>query len=194
MKKNIWFPFLVIIVLGVMIYFMFFKDNNEKQNPIDNKVDEKIDCEDGYTCEKINNTIYKWSNKKSIKVNKTFNYDTDEMEVGTLEINEDGILKFYNLQNTELKEYTNIDGKVLSIDSVSEECDKVFYVALTSDGKVYRTDTNEGLLIEEPFFEIELNEEDVIKNISVVKSYESDTCTTGIIYGKTSNNTVIELS
>ena len=36
-------------------------------------------------------------------------------------------------------------------------CSETYYVVLTSDNKVYRTDVNLSLFLEEPFYQIELD-------------------------------------
>ena len=87
-----------------------------------------------------------------------FNFDTNENEAGTLKINDEGKLVFEDLNGKIIKTYDSISSKVISIDSTNSECDLI-YVALTEDGKVYKTEAEEGLFSGEPFLELPLDEE-----------------------------------
>ena len=87
-----------------------------------------------------------------------FNYETNENEAGTLRIDDEGKLVFEDLTGKVIKVYDNIESKVISIDSTNSECDLV-YVAITEDGKVYKTEEEDGLFSGEPFLMLPLDEE-----------------------------------
>ena len=74
------------------------------------------------------------------------------------EIDDDGILVFEDLTGKVIKKYDNIESKVISIDSTNDKCDLI-YVAVTEDGKVYKTEEEDGLFSGEPFLMIPLEEE-----------------------------------
>ena len=162
-KKVLIILFLFVLVIGSVYYYneqyknVVDKTNNngevvKSETPVLNK------CIEGYECIDVDNTTYKFSIKRSIKVNNMFNYDTNENEAGTLKIDDDGILVFEDLTGKVIKKYDNIESKVISIDSTNDKCDLI-YVAVTEDGKVYKTEEEDGLFIGEPFLMIPLEEE-----------------------------------
>lgn len=163
-KKNV----LIIVFLFVLVIGSVFYYNEQYKNVVDktNNNDEVVKpetpvinkCTEGYECIDVDNTIYKFSIKRSIKVNNMFNYDTNENEAGTLKIDNDGILVFEDLTGKVIKKYDNIESKVISIDSTNDKCDLI-YVAVTEDGKVYKTEEEDGLFSGEPFLMIPLEEE-----------------------------------
>ena len=162
-KKVLIILFLFVLVIGSVFYY-----NEQYKNVVDktNNNDEVVKpetpvinkCIEGYECIDVDNTTYKFSIKRSIKVNNMFNYDTNENEAGTLKIDDDGILVFEDLTGKVIKKYDNIESKVISIDSTNDKCDLI-YVAVTEDGKVYKTEEEDGLFSGEPFLMIPLEEE-----------------------------------
>lgn len=162
-KKVLIFLFLFVLVIGSVYYY-----NEQYKNVVDktNNNDEVVKpetpvinkCIEGYECIDVDNTTYKFSIKRSIKVNNMFNYDTNENEAGTLKIDDDGILVFEDLTGKVIKKYDNIESKVISIDSTNDKCDLI-YVAVTEDGKVYKTEEEDGLFSGEPFLMIPLEDE-----------------------------------
>lgn len=162
-KKVLIILFLFVLVIGSVYYY-----NEQYKNVVDktNNNDEVVKpetpvinkCIEGYECIDVDNTTYKFSIKRSIKVNNIFNYDTNENEAGTLKIDDDGILVFEDLTGKVIKKYDNIESKVISIDSTNDKCDLI-YVAVTEDGKVYKTEEEDGLFSGEPFLMIPLEEE-----------------------------------
>ena len=162
-KKVLIFLFLCVLVTGSVYYY-----NEQYKNVVDkaNNNDEVVKpetpvinkCIEGYECIDVDNTTYKFSIKRSIKVNNMFNYDTNENEAGTLKIDDDGVLVFEDLTGKVIKKYDNIESKVISIDSTNDKCDLI-YVAVTEDGKVYKTEEEDGLFSGEPFLMIPLEEE-----------------------------------
>lgn len=162
-KKVLIILFLFVLVIGSVYYY-----NEQYKNVVDktNNNDEVVKpetpvinkCTEGYECIDVDNTTYKFSIKRSIKVNNMFNYDTNENEAGTLKIDDDGILVFEDLTGKVIKKYDNIESKVISIDSTNDKCDLI-YVAVTEDGKVYKTEEEDGLFSGEPFLMIPLEEE-----------------------------------
>ena len=162
-KKVLIILFLFVLVIGSVYYY-----NEQYKNVVDktNNNDEVVKpetpvinkCTEGYECIDVDNTNYKFSIKRSIKVNNMFNYDTNENEAGTLKIDDDGILVFEDLTGKVIKKYDNIESKVISIDSTNDKCDLI-YVAVTEDGKVYKTEEEDGLFSGEPFLMIPLEEE-----------------------------------
>ena len=162
-KKVLIILFLFVLVIGSVYYY-----NEQYKNVVDktNNNDEVVKpetpvinkCIEGYECIDVNNTTYKFSIKRSIKVNNMFNYDTNENEAGTLKIDDDGILVFEDLTGKVIKKYDNIESKVISIDSTNDKCDLI-YVAVTEDGKVYKTEEEDGLFSGEPFLMIPLEDE-----------------------------------
>ena len=162
-KNVLIILFLFVLVIGSVFYYneqyknIVDKTNNndefvKPETPVINK------CTEGYECIDVDNTTYKFSIKRSIKVNNMFNYDTNENEAGTLKIDNDGILVFEDLTGKVIKKYDNIESKVISIDSTNDKCDLI-YVAVTEDGKVYKTEEEDGLFSGEPFLMIPLEEE-----------------------------------
>lgn len=162
-KNVLIILFLFVLVIGSVFYYneqyknVVGKTNNndevvKPETPVINK------CTEGYECIDVDNTTYKFSIKRSIKVNNMFNYDTNENEAGTLKIDDDGILVFEDLTGKVIKKYDNIESKVISIDSTNDKCDLI-YVAVTEDGKVYKTEEEDGLFSGEPFLMIPLEEE-----------------------------------
>lgn len=162
-KKVLIILFLFVLVIGSVYYY-----NEQYKNVVDkaNNNDEVVKpetpvinkCIEGYECIDVDNTTYKFSIKRSIKVNNMFNYDTNENEAGTLKIDDDGILVFEDLTGKVIKKYDNIESKVISIDSTNDKCDLI-YVAVTEDGKVYKTEEEDGLFSGEPFLMIPLEDE-----------------------------------
>ena len=165
-KKILIIVFLCILVIGGIYYYsQEYKDIADKTNDKNKNNEEDKDledinlsCDNGYECFKYDNTEYKFSIKKSIKVDNMFNFDTNENEAGTLKINDEGKLVFEDLNGKVIKTYDSISSKVISIDSTNNECDLI-YVALTEDGKVYKTEAEEGLFSGEPFLELPLDEQ-----------------------------------
>lgn len=161
-KKVLIILFLFVLVIGSVFYY-----NEQYKNVVDktNNNDEVVKpetpvinkCTEGYECIDVDNTTYKFSIKRSIKVNNMFNYDTNENEAGTLKIDDDGVLVFEDLTGKVIKKYDNIESKVISIDSTNDKCDLI-YVAVTEDGKVYKTEEEDGLFSGEPFLMIPLEE------------------------------------
>lgn len=162
-KNVLIILFLFVLVIGSVFYY-----NEQYKNVVDktNNNDEVVKpetpvinkCTEGYECIDVDNTTYKFSIKRSIKVNNMFNYDTNENEAGTLKIDNDGVLVFEDLTGKVIKKYDNIESKVISIDSTNDKCDLI-YVAVTEDGKVYKTEEEDGLFSGEPFLMIPLEEE-----------------------------------
>ena len=162
-KNVLIILFLFVLVIGSVFYY-----NEQYKNVVDktNNNDEVVKpetpvinkCTEGYECIDVDNTNYKFSIKRSIKVNNMFNYDTNENEAGTLKIDDDGVLVFEDLTGKVIKKYDNIESKVISIDSTNDKCDLI-YVAVTEDGKVYKTEEEDGLFSGEPFLELPLDEE-----------------------------------
>ena len=183
----------LLVVGGVYYYNQQYKDiadkTNEK-NKNDNNGDEDLEnvnlsCDNGYECFKMGDLEYKFSIKKSIKVDSMFNFDTSENEAGTLKINDEGILVFEDLNGKVIKTYDSISSKVISIDSTNSDCDLI-YVALTEDGKVYKTEEMDGLFSGESFLELPLDEE-----YTKISLY-SETCDVKLI-GLNKNNEVKDL-
>lgn len=173
-KKILIIVFLCILVVGGIYYYnQEYKDIADKTSK-DNEEDKNLEdidlsCDNGYECFKYGDTEYRFSIKKSIKVDNMFNFDTNENEAGTLKINDEGKLVFEDLNGKIIKTYDSISSKVISIDSTNSECDLI-YVALTEDGKVYKTEAEEGLFSGDPFLELPLQEE-----YTKISLY-SDTC------------------
>ena len=165
-KKILIIVFLCILVIGGIYYYnQEYKDiadktgDKNKDNEEDKNLEDiNLSCDNGYEFFKYGDTEYKFSIKKSIKVDNMFNFDTNKNEAGTLKINDEGKLVFEDLNGKIIKTYDSISSKVISIDSTNSECDLI-YVALTEDGKVYKTEAEEGLFSGEPFLELPLDEE-----------------------------------
>lgn len=182
----------LLVVGGVYYYNQQYKDVTGKtsdksgnKNVEDKLEDIDLSCDNGYECFKIGDIEYKFSIKKSIKVDSMFNFDTSENEAGTLKINDEGILVFEDLNGKVIKTYDSISSKVISIDSTNSDCDLI-YVALTEDGKVYKTEEMDGLFSGESFLELPLDEE-----YTKISLY-SETCDVKLI-GLNKNNEVKDL-
>lgn len=189
-KKILIILFLCVLVVGSVYYYneqyknVTDKTKTEKEMMLESETPEVKKCIEGYECIDIENTTYKFSIKRSIKVNNMFNYETNENEAGTLRI-DDGVLVFEDLTGKVIKKYDNIESKVVSIDSTKDKCDLV-YVAITEDGKVYKTEEEDGLFSGEPFLMLPLDEE-----YTKVSLY-NDTCDLKLI-GLNKNNEVKDL-
>lgn len=190
-KKILIILFLCVLVVGSVYYYneqyknVTDKTKTEKEMMLESETPEVKKCTEGYECIDIENTTYKFSIKRSIKVNNMFNYETNENEAGTLRIDDEGKLVFEDLTGKVIKVYDNIESKVISIDSTNSECDLI-YVALTEDGKVYKTEEEDGLFSGEPFLELPLDEE-----YTKISLY-SDTCDLKLV-GLNKNNEVKDL-
>lgn len=189
-KRVLIILFLCVLVVGSVYYYNeqyknVVDKNNSKEKNIESKEPAINKCTEGYECVDINNTTYKFSIKRSIKVNNMFNYETNENEAGTLKINDDGVLVFEDLSGKVIKKYDNIESKVISIDSTSDKCDLI-YVAISEDGKVYKTEEEDGLFSGEPFLMLPLDEE-----YTKISLY-NDTCDLKLI-GLNKNNEVKDL-
>ena len=159
MKKILIYLFLIILVAGSIYFYKDEKDksketNDKTTNVKEDKPHEEIKCIADYECIMKDNKKYYFSNRTSIDVNNMYNYVTDEMEAGTLKI-ENGTLEFVSLDNKVLKTFDNVkNAKYIESNTF---CSETYYVVLTSDNKVYRTDVNLSLFLEEPFYQIELD-------------------------------------
>ena len=151
MKKVIY---VVLFLLLIFIGFVLFFDNN-------NVVNENFNFDKS----KINKS--EWSTNNKIVVNNVYNYDTDEMEAGTLIIN-NGVLEFIDLKNEVLNSYKYIDD-VKVIDKIYDYCDnKTYYIILTNEGEIYLSDNND-FMAEEPFYKFELDKKIIEISIPVSK-------------------------
>lgn len=158
---------------------------------IDEKPIEVAKCDSNHECETINGKTYKWSKITNIKINEMYNYETEEIEAGTLKII-DGILHFVDLNNETIMKYDYIEGNVIALEEVNIDCDEVIYALITDKGYIYRSDAHEGILVEESFYKVE-NESKFIK-FGVDQLQNEEECTIGNIIGKIENNDVINLS
>lgn len=167
MKKYLIYILIIIFIIGGVYLYKDSSKNkdNHNDNNDENKTTEVIKdtkCINGYECIVKDNKKYYFSNKTSISINNMYNYVTDEMEAGSLKI-EDGTLKFIGLDNKVLKVFDNVhNAKYIESNTF---CSETYYVVLTSDNKVYRTDVNLSLFLEEPFYQIELDYD--VKGISL---------------------------
>lgn len=167
MKKYLIYILIIILIIGGVYLYKDSSKNkdNHYDNNDENKTTEVIKdtkCINGYECIVKDNKKYYFSNKTSISINNMYNYVTDEMEAGSLKI-EDGTLKFIGLDNKVLKVFDNVhNAKYIESNTF---CSETYYVVLTSDNKVYRTDVNLSLFLEEPFYQIELDYD--VKGISL---------------------------
>ena len=172
MKKILIYVFLIILVIG-SIYF--YKDEKGKtNNAVDNnkttnKVKEEIKCIADYECTIKDNKKYYFSNIISVNVNDMYNYVNDEAEAGILKI-DDNKLEFVGLDGKVIKEFNEINDPMY-IES-NDKCNEKYFVVLTKDGKVYRTDLQEGLFVESAFYQVELDY--VVKGISLTDG--NNTC------------------
>lgn len=163
MKKIVLSIFLCILVIGSIYYYNEeYKNIAENKKTKENKKDLENEnvynsCPDGYECIELNGVTYKFSIKKSIEVKDMFNYDTNENVNGTLKIDDNGVLIFVSENNEIIRKYDYISSNVIKIDSTNDKCDPI-YVILTSDGKVYKTEIEDGLFTAEPFFELQISE------------------------------------
>ncbi len=171
MKKFLIYIIIVLLIIGGIYLYK----NNDKRENNDNDIDRPTEvikdtkCINGYECIVKDNKKYYFSNRTSISINNMYNYVTDEMEAGSIRI-EDGVLSFYDLDNKILKTFDNIkDALYVETNGL---CSERYYVVLTSDGKVYRTDREASLFLEEPFYQIELDYN--VKGISLNNG--DDTC------------------
>lgn len=165
MKKILIYVFLIILFVG-SVYF-YKQENSKNNNVVDNntttnKVEEKIKCIADYECTIKDNKKYYFSNRVSINVNDMYNYVNDESEAGTLKI-EDNKLEFVGLDGKVIKEFNEVTDPMY-IES-NDKCSEKYFVVLTKDGKVYRTDLQEGLFVESAFYQIELDY--IVKGISL---------------------------
>ena len=95
-KKILIIVFLCILVIGGIYYYnQEYKDiadktgDKNKDNEEDKNLEDiNLSCDNGYECFKYGDTEYKFSIKKSIKVDNMFNFDTNKNEAGTLKIND----------------------------------------------------------------------------------------------------------
>ena len=167
MKKYLIYILIIIFIIGGVYLYKDSSKNkdNHNDNNDENKTTEVIKdtkCINGYECIVKDNKKYYFSNKTSISINNMYNYVTEEMEAGSLKI-EDGTLKFIGLDNKVLKVFDNVhNAKYIESNTF---CSETYYVVLTSDNKVYRTDVNLSLFLEEPFYQIELDYD--VKGISL---------------------------
>lgn len=165
MKKILIYVFLIILVIG-SVYF--YREENSKNNNVvnnnktTNKVEEEIKCIADYECTIKDNKKYYFSNRVSINVNDMYNYVNDEAEAGTLKI-EDNKLEFVGLDGKVIKEFNEVNDPMY-IES-NDKCSEKYFAVLTKDGKVYRTDLQEGLFVESAFYQVELDY--VVKGISL---------------------------
>ena len=167
MKKYLIYILIIILIIGGVYLYKDSSKNkdNHNDNNDENKTTEVIKdtkCINGYECIVKDNKKYYFSNKTSISINNMYNYVTDEMEAGSLKI-EDGTLKFIGLDNKVLKVFDNVHNAKYIESNIF--CSETYYVVLTSDNKVYRTDVNLSLFLEEPFYQIELDYD--VKGISL---------------------------
>ena len=101
MKKILIYLFLIILVAGSIYFYKDEKDksketNDKTTNVKEDKTHEEIKCIADYECIMKDNKKYYFSNRTSIDVNNMYNYVTDEMEAGTLKI-ENGTLEFVGM-------------------------------------------------------------------------------------------------
>ncbi len=176
---------IVLFLLGGFVYYYEVIPNKEKLE--DNTINE-IECTSGYTCETIDKVSYEWTKKDKISVINVYNYDTDAMVSGTLEIVDD-ILVFVDSENNEIMEYDYIDGKVTSVEVSTESCaDEFIYLILTDKGKIYVSDYHNGILANKAFGE--LNRDSLYSNFMVKLNKTDYLCSTTEIYAKTKDNKV----
>lgn len=195
MKKS-KLPF--IIIIGIILigidYYYFYIYKKEDVNSIDNTDEIKesnnnYECPSGYICEKDETGVYyNFIDNKSIKVNNVYNYDTQELEAGTLTINEEGILNFINLKGETIKKYNYIEEKIKSI-LIEETCEYKYISLLTVDGHVYVTDDIEHVLLDEPFILIE-----DVSNVTHILMVSKNNCEKGSLIGLTNDNKIIDIN
>lgn len=199
MKRRSKLPLILligIIFLGIAYwYFKVYKDTDIKDNtPVEQNTDnsdEIYDCDHGYKCETIDGLEYKWSVKTKISVSNEYNYETDELEAGTLEIN-DGILEFIDLSGNVLKAYNEIEGKVIALEESIDLCDeKPIYVALTDNGDIYMSYAHNGILTSEAF-DLIVNENKFVYFMTKVNTTDY-VCTITEIYAKNEKGKIIKM-
>lgn len=201
-KKSSKFLILLIIfvLFGIVLYYYFFYDKkesdsgslNEEIEKLENNGNEDIYCDEGYICENINGTEYKWTNKKVLNLINVYNYDNDEFEAGTLEITDEGKLVFYDLEKKILKEYNEISGKIIAMEVSIDSCEDSFiYLVITDEGKIYRSDAHLGLTVNEAFTPFVENYKFV--NFYTVVNKTDYSCTVTEIYAKTEDGEIIKL-
>ncbi len=165
MKKILIYVFLIILLVGSVYYYK--QENNKESNVVDNakttnKVEGKIKCIADYECIIKDNKKYYFSNRVSITVNDMYNYVNDESEAGTIKIDNNKLV-FVGLDGKVIKEFNEINDPMY-IES-NDKCSEKYFVVLTKDGKVYRTELQEGLFVESAFYQIELDY--VVKGVSL---------------------------
>lgn len=147
MNKKI---ILILIVVFILCGCFYYKSVNETE-----KEETTYTCEENYICETIENKEYKWTRKTKEELTNIYNYDTDKNENGSLQIN-DGVLEFINTDNNIVKTYNEIKDKILYMEKSIHTCNELpIYIVLTEKGKLYQNYLQVGLLVEEPFIEIE---------------------------------------
>ncbi|NLC48696.1 MAG: hypothetical protein GX758_05000 [Tenericutes bacterium] len=195
MKKIMLILIVILVAFALVSYNNLY--NNEEDNSSSNNVSEvpaDYNCPEDYICEKINNKIYNWSNKKNIYVSKLFYYGGNNSVVGNLRITSGGHLVFIDNSGIVLSNYSNIKNSVVSIDSLTEECDGVFYIALTSKGEVYRTNPESVLLLRTPFYKIEELSDKTFTGISLDYKVKEGKCSDIKIKLKDNKNNVTEFT
>lgn len=142
------------IILLLMICLCFGCTNNNTNIQDNNKVEEN----------KTNQENLGFEEKTKILVSNMYNYENSEMDSGYLEII-DGNLVLEELDGKIVKTFGIVNPKYIT---GVNKCEDVFYVVVTTEGTVYRTDAN-MLYVENPFFEIE-----EVNNIKNAKIDDSD--------------------
>ena len=201
MQKKSKLP--IILLVGVILialdywYCKVYKAKDVVEDNIiepENNISQKpgmYDCGNGYTCEMIGETEYKWTTKTMISINNMYDYDTDEMEAGTLEINE-GKLTFKDLTGTIRYTYDEIEGSAMYIEESIDLCDeKPLFIVLTTEGKLYMSDAHSGILVSNAFTKID-NDNTFTNFMTKVNSMDY-TCTITEIYARTGTGEVIKL-
>lgn len=141
-------------LLFLIICLCFGCTNNNTNIQDNSKIEEN----------KINQENYGFKENTKVLVSNMYNYENSEMDSGYLEII-DGNLVLEELDGKIVKTYDIVNSKYIT---GVNKCEDIFYVVVTTDGIVYRTDTN-MLFVESPFFEIE-----GINNIKNAKINDSD--------------------
>lgn len=184
----------ILTMLLVLLLMVGCNKTNNKEEESETKIDDnkliKVECDENHTCEVINDKAYFWSNIKNIKIDEMYNYENQELEVGNLVI-KDGVLHFVDLNNNTIMKYDYIDGNVLYMEEVTQNCDDEVYTVLTDKGYIYKSDAHEGILVEESFYKLE--SEEFFTNVGVDYSESEEDCKIGNIVGKTKNKEVVDL-
>lgn len=173
MKKVLVFVLLLLITLFCFLFFnndIKFKDSNKKEESINHVKQDVFDECENKDCGTYESKKYIFDINNEILVSNMYNYDTTQMDSGFLRI-KDNKLVFESLDNKLIKTYDDLEGKIKNISAVSSNCDDVFYVVLTEDGKLYKTDAN-MLFVENPFYQVELDYK--VKNIIIDSSSCND--------------------